>query len=152
MALPYRGLRPSQEDREIKRFIGSQEVQEDQEGRRKRLSSRRCATRGGLTCSAFSYQVGSRQGHGPLAIEVRGDRAGTFDPRLMPKHERRFTGFDAKILALYARGMTVREIQAFLSEMYAVEVSPDLISTVCDSLRGSLQFPLLPDLPELPVI
>jgi len=53
---------------------------------------------------------------------------------LIPKHERRFTGFDEKILALYARGLTVREIQAFLREMYAVDVSPDLISTVTDAI------------------
>src|SRR5690349_14860999 len=71
---------------------------------------------------------------GPLAIEVPRDRAGTFEPRLIPKHARRFAGFDDKILALYARGMTVREIQAFLAEMYAVEVSPDLISTVTDAV------------------
>ena len=61
----------------------------------------------------------------PLAIEVPRDREGTFEPQLIPKHERRFTGFDDKILALYARGMTVREIQGFLAEMYEVEVSPD---------------------------
>jgi len=71
---------------------------------------------------------------GPLPIEVPRDREGTFEPRLIGKHERRFTGFDDKILALYARGMTVREIQAFLAEMYAVEVSPDLISTVTDAV------------------
>lgn len=71
---------------------------------------------------------------GPLAIEVPRDRAGTFEPRFLPKHERRFTGFDGKIVALYARGMTVREIQGFLAEMYAVEVSPDLISTVTDAV------------------
>jgi putative transposase len=71
---------------------------------------------------------------GPLAIDVPRDRAGTFEPRLIPKHARRFAGFDDKILALYARGMTVREIQAFLAEMYAVEVSPDLISTVTDAV------------------
>ena len=71
---------------------------------------------------------------GPLALEVPRDRDGTFEPRLIGKHERRFTGFDDKILALYARGMTVREIQAFLAEMYAVEVSPDLISTVTDAV------------------
>jgi transposase-like protein len=71
---------------------------------------------------------------GPLPIEVPRDRAGTFEPRLIAKHERRFTGFDDTILALYARGMTVREIQAFLSEMYAIEVSPDLISTVTDAV------------------
>src|SRR5687767_7465478 len=71
---------------------------------------------------------------GPLAIEVPRDRQGTFEPRLIPKHARRLAGFDDKILALYARGMTVREIQAFLAEMYAVEVSPDLISSVTDSI------------------
>src|SRR5688500_10999096 len=71
---------------------------------------------------------------GPLTIDVPRDRDGTFEPRLIAKHERRFTGFDDKILALYARGMTVREIQGFLAEMYEVEVSPDLISTVTDSI------------------
>ena len=71
---------------------------------------------------------------GPLPIDVPRDREGTFEPQFIPKHERRFTGFDDKILALYARGMTVREIQAFLAEMYAVEVSPDLISTVTDGI------------------
>jgi transposase-like protein len=71
---------------------------------------------------------------GPLAIEVPRDREGTFEPQFIAKHERRFTGFDDKILALYARGMTVREIQGFLAEMYAVEVSPDLISTVTDAV------------------
>src|SRR5439155_9091428 len=71
---------------------------------------------------------------GPVPIEVPRDRAGTFEPQLIGKHERRFTGFDDKILALYARGTTVREIQAFLHEMYAVEVSPDLISTVTDAI------------------
>lgn len=71
---------------------------------------------------------------GSLTIDVPRDREGTFEPRLIAKHERRFTGFDDKILALYARGMTVREIQGFLADMYAVEVSPDLISTVTDAV------------------
>ena len=62
------------------------------------------------------------------------DREGTFEPRLIGKHERRFTGFDDKVLALYARGMTVREIQGFPADMYGVEVSPDLISTVTDGI------------------
>ena len=64
-----------------------------------------------------------------------GHREGTFEPRLISKHERRFTGFDDKILALYARGMTVRDIQGILAEMYAVEVSHDLISTATDGDR-----------------
>jgi transposase-like protein len=55
------------------------------------------------------------------------DRAGTFEPQIIGKHERRFAGFDDKIIGLYARGLTVREIRAFLAEMYAVDVSPDLI-------------------------
>jgi len=71
---------------------------------------------------------------GAVDLDVPRDRAGTFEPVLIPKHERRFTGFDDKILALYARGLTVREIQAFLQEMYAVDVSPDLISTVTDAV------------------
>ena len=75
---------------------------------------------------------------GPLTLDVPRDRDGTFEPRLVAKHERRFTGFDDKILALYARGMTVREIQAFLAEMYAVEVSPDLISTVTDAVMDEV--------------
>src|ERR1044071_2466933 len=69
---------------------------------------------------------------GPLALAVPRDRDGSFEPRLIGKHERRFTGFDDKVVALYARGLTVREIQAFLTDMYGVDVSPDLISTVTD--------------------
>ena len=75
---------------------------------------------------------------GPLAIEVPRDREWTFEPRFIGKHERRFTGFDDKILALYARGMTVREIQAFLAEMYAVDVSPDFISSVTDAVVAEI--------------
>jgi transposase-like protein len=71
---------------------------------------------------------------GALPIEVPRDRAGTFEPLLVGKHERRFAGFDDKIVALYARGLTVREIQAHLHEMYAVEVSPQLISDVTDAV------------------
>jgi transposase-like protein len=71
---------------------------------------------------------------GPLALAVPRDRDGTFEPCLIGKHERRFTGFDDKVLALYARGLTVRETQAFLREIYGVDVSPDLISTVTDAV------------------
>ena len=67
---------------------------------------------------------------GPVRIDVPRDRQGSFDPLLIPKHERRFTGFDQKIIAMYARGMTVREIQGFLAEQYATEVSPEFISSV----------------------
>jgi transposase-like protein len=71
---------------------------------------------------------------GPIAVEIPRDRHGTFEPRLIPKHARRLAGFDDKVLALYARGLTVREIQKFLEEIYAIEVSPDLISEVTDAV------------------
>ena len=67
---------------------------------------------------------------GPLRIDIPRDRAGQFEPQLIGKHERRFTGFDDKIVAMYARGLSVREIQAFLVQMYNTEVSPDFISQV----------------------
>ncbi len=75
---------------------------------------------------------------GPLRIEVPRDRAGRFEPLLIPKHERRFTGFDDKIVALYARGMTLREIQGFLAEQYGCEVSPEFISSVTDAVMAEV--------------
>jgi transposase-like protein len=75
---------------------------------------------------------------GPIRIEVPRDRDGSFEPLLIPKHERRFTGFDDKIVALYARGMTVREIQGFLLEQYATEVSPEFISSVTDEVMAEV--------------
>jgi putative transposase len=75
---------------------------------------------------------------GPVRIDVPRDREGSFEPLLIPKHERRFTGFDDKIIAMYARGMTMREIQGFLEEQYGVEVSPELISTVTDSVMSEV--------------
>ena len=71
---------------------------------------------------------------GEIDIAVPRDRAGSFEPLLIAKGQTRFDGFDDKILSLYARGMTVREIQGFLADMYSVEVSPDLISTVTDGI------------------
>jgi transposase-like protein len=75
---------------------------------------------------------------GSVRIEVPREREGTFEPQLIGKHERRLTGFDDKIIAMYARGMTVREIQGFLAEMYAVDVSPDLISSVTDAVLSEV--------------
>ena len=75
---------------------------------------------------------------GPMRIEVPRDRHGAFEPQIVGKHERRFTGFDDKIIALYARGLTVREVQAHLQEMYAVDVSPDLISSVTDAVMAEV--------------
>ena len=75
---------------------------------------------------------------GPIRIEVPPDRDGSYEPILFPKHERRFTGFDDKIIAMYARGMTVREIQGFLAEQYGTEVSPEFISTVTDEVMAEV--------------
>ena len=77
-------------------------------------------------------------GDGKLRIETPRDRDGSFEPLLVPKHARRFTGFDDKIVALYARGLTVREIRGFLLETYGTEVSPDFISTVTDGVLAEV--------------
>ena len=75
---------------------------------------------------------------GSLRIDIPRDRQGSFEPLLIPKHERRFTGFDDKIVAMYARGMTVREIQGFLAEQYGTEVSPEFISSVTDAVMAEV--------------
>ena len=76
---------------------------------------------------------------GELPIEIPRDRHGTFEPQLIPKHQTRWSGFDDKILSLYARGMTVREIQAHLEEMYGTEVSPSLISSITDAVTDEVK-------------
>lgn len=84
---------------------------------------------------------------GAMPLAVPRDRAGTFEPQLIPKHQRRLEGFDAKVISLYARGLTVREMQGHLTELYGVAVSPDLISTVTDAVMDEVtewqQRPLL---------
>jgi putative transposase len=76
--------------------------------------------------------------HGPLRIETLRDRDGSFEPISIPKHARRFTGFDDKIIAMYSRGMTVREVQAFLAEQYGTDVSPEFISSVTDEVMDEI--------------
>ena len=71
---------------------------------------------------------------GELPLEIPRDRHGSFEPQIIPKHQTRWDGFDEKILSLYARGMTVREIQSHLEEMYGAEVSPTLISSVTEAV------------------
>jgi transposase-like protein len=73
---------------------------------------------------------------GAMRIDVPRDREGRFEPILIPKHERRFRGFDERIIAMYARGMSVREIQAFIAEQYGTQVSPDFISSVTDEVMA----------------
>ena len=73
-------------------------------------------------------------GTSKLTISVPRDRAGSFDPKLIAKYQRRFPDFDEKIISMYARGLSVREIRAHLEEIYGIEVSPDLISAVTDAV------------------
>jgi len=76
---------------------------------------------------------------GELPIEVPRDRNGAFNPQIIPKHQTRFSGFDDKIISMYARGMTTQDIQDHLQEIYGVEVSADLISTVADGVINDVK-------------
>src|SRR5271169_372513 len=71
---------------------------------------------------------------GALELSIPRDRQGSFDPQLIGKYQRRFPGFDEKIISMYARGMSTREIQGHLRELYGIEASPQLISTVTDAV------------------
>jgi putative transposase len=73
-------------------------------------------------------------GTGRLDLQIPRDRLATFDPQLIAKYQRRFPGFDDKIVSMYARGMSTREIQGHLRELYGIEVSPDLVSAVTDAV------------------
>ena len=77
-------------------------------------------------------------GTGKIELEIPRDRAGSFEPALIAKYQRRFPGFDEKIISMYARGMSVREIAGHVRELYGVEVSPDLISAVTDAVLDEL--------------
>lgn len=76
---------------------------------------------------------------GEIDLETPRDRNGTFEPKIVAKHQRRFTGFDEKILSMYARGMTTREIEGHLQEMYGVEVSPGLVSQVTEAVQDEVR-------------
>jgi putative transposase len=100
------------------------------------------------TAPSAGARGNSRNGHtakkiltddGSLDLSIPRDRAGTFEPKLVPKGVTRLEGFDAKIISLYARGLSTREIQAHLKEMYGTEVSPDLISRVTDAVLGEVR-------------
>jgi len=71
---------------------------------------------------------------GKLELAIPRDRQGRFEPALIAKYQRRFPGFDQKIIALYARGMTTRDTQAHLRELYGIEISPELVSAVTDAV------------------
>ena len=73
-------------------------------------------------------------GTSKVTLDIPRDRSGTFDPKLIARYQRRFPDFDTKIISMYARGMTVREIRGHLDELYGIDVSPDLISTITDAV------------------
>jgi transposase-like protein len=76
---------------------------------------------------------------GELELNIPRDRLATFEPQLVAKHQRRLPGFDDHVIGMYARGMSVREIQAHLLEIYGLEVSPDLISTITDEVLAEVE-------------
>ncbi len=76
---------------------------------------------------------------GAIELAIPRDRNGSFEPKLVPKGTRRLAGFNERVISLYARGMTVRDIQAHIAEMYQVELSPDLISTITDAVVDELR-------------
>ena len=77
-------------------------------------------------------------GSSKMTLSIPRDRSGTFDPKLIAKYQRRFPDFDEKIISMYARGMTTREIRGHLEELYGIDVSPDLISAVTDAVLSEV--------------
>src|SRR6476660_1964186 len=90
-------------------------------------------TRNGSTAKTLATE------HGPVRIETPRDRKGSFDPQIVRKGQRRFEGFDDKILALYSRGLSTRDIEAHLAEIYGVQVGRDLISRVTDAVMDDVR-------------
>lgn len=95
--------------------------------------NKRCNSRNG------SYKKTVTGDQGEIPVKIPRDRKGTFEPVILPKGQTRFAGFDDKIISLYARGMTTRDIQSHLEEIYGVEVSPALISTVTDAVEEEVK-------------
>lgn len=98
-----------------------------------RSEERRENTRNGKNTKTVLTQSGA------IELEVPRDRDGSFEPKLVPKRQRRLAGFDEKVIALYARGLTTREIQGHLEELYGVEVSPALISAVTEQVSEEVR-------------
>jgi putative transposase len=90
-------------------------------------------TRNGSTAKTLATE------HGPVRIETPRDRKGSFEPQIVRKGQRRFEGFDEKILALYSRGVSTRDIEAHLAEIYGVKVGRDLISRVTDAVTDDVR-------------
>ena len=102
----------------------------------------------GMSAAVTNSTGNTRNGHsaktlqgdfGELPLDIPRDRQGAFEPQLVAKHQTRWSGFDDKIISLYARGLSVREIQGHLEEMYGTEVSPSLISAVTDAVSEDVK-------------
>src|SRR4030095_12281580 len=100
-----------------------------------------------LDGEAAEGRANSRNGYGRKTLLTEGgqppisvprDPLSTFDPQLIAKYRRRLPGFDDKIVSMYARGMTVREIQGHLAELYGLEVSPELVSAVTEAVLDEI--------------
>jgi putative transposase len=117
----------------IERALQAEMAQHLGHGKHEAVSNTTGNTRNGKSSKTLKGEFGL------LPIEVPRDREGSFEPQLIPKHQTRWTGFDDKIISLYSRGMSVREIQAHLTEMYGTEVSPALISTVTDAVMEEVK-------------
>jgi putative transposase len=126
-------------------FVASRKktVIDRETGLKKRVDAAMTVRQWWWTNQAGAVVLGLRYGSKPIeiakGIEVPRDRHGSFQPQLIPKHQTRWAGFDDKIISLYARGMTVREIQAHLEEIYGTEVSPSLISSVTDAVADEVK-------------
>src|SRR5690606_6615325 len=102
-------------------------------GHEKQAKRRGSNVRNGYSTSTVETETG------PVEVRVPRDREGSFEPRLLPKGQRRLEGFDEKVVALYSRGMTTRDIQRHLRELYGTDVSPDLISRATDAVMDELR-------------
>lgn len=74
-----------------------------------------------------------------MKLDIARDRLATFEPRLIVKYQRRLPGFDESVISMYARGMSVREIQGHLGQLYGLEVSPDLASTITNEVLAEVE-------------
>ena len=98
-----------------------------------RTSESKINSRNGTSKKTVSTNIGN------VPLDIPRDRNGDFEPQIIPKHQRRFEGFDDKIISMYGLGMTTRDIQKHLHEIYNVEVSPELISNVTDSIMDDVK-------------
>lgn len=117
----------------LERALEAEMTEELGYGKHERLKSNGVNSRNGRSRKTLKTD------HGNLELSIPRDRRSEFEPQIVKKGQRRFTGFDDKILSMYARGMTTRDIQGHLEEIYGVKVSPDLISSVTDEIMSEVK-------------